>query len=66
MTDTLALWILFGLLSVGFVAMQFAFRPKPSTTPGIMLIPVDFIGDIKIVPWGTGTADITRWPVPRP
>lgn len=29
MSDTLALWILFGLLSVAFVAMQFAFRPKP-------------------------------------
>lgn len=32
MSDTLALWILFGLLSVAFVAMQFAFRPKPPPT----------------------------------
>lgn len=29
MSDTLALWILFSLLSIAFVAMQFAFRPKP-------------------------------------
>lgn len=88
-TDTLALWILFGLLSVAFVAMQFAFRRRPRVSDADMLaaleravadvpqgtavsrvvrVPniVDFIGDIKIVPWGMGTADITRWPDPRP
>lgn len=52
MSDHTVLWILFGLLSVVFVAMQFAFRPKPGVTPGIFVVPAELMESVRLI---TGT-----------